>query len=249
MRHNLKFFALGLTGLLLAGAAPLPDYVASAVNAPVRHADKIKDASRHGAEIVAFMGLKPGQKVADFLPGRGYWTRIFSGVVGQQGHVFDIWPSLMVTPGSKFEKTMTALSHQSGITNVTALQVHLPSLNLPEPVDVFFTSQNLHDLPTPFLGNTDITAFSKQVFAALKPGGKFVVIDHVAVAGAGLTQTDTLHRIEPDTARKAILAAGFTFAGESSLLANPQDNHHLKVFDSKIRGKTDQFIYVFVKPE
>ena len=154
MRHNLKFFALGLTGLLLAGAAPLPDYVASAVNAPVRHADKIKDASRHGAEIVAFMGLKPGQKVADFLPGRGYWTRIFSGVVGQQGHVFDIWPSLMVTPGSKFEKTMTALSHHSGITHVTPFQLLFPSRHLSALVDSFFSSHILLSLPHPFLGHT-----------------------------------------------------------------------------------------------
>ena len=98
------------------------------------------------------------------------------------------------------------------------------------------------------MGPVDMAAFDKQVFNALKPGGLFVVIDHVAVAGSGFTATDTLHRVDPEAVKKEVEAAGFVFDGESDALKNPADPHTLKVFDPSIRGKTDQFIFRFKKP-
>ena len=90
--------------------------------------------------------------------------------------------------------------------------------------------------------------FDKKVFDALKPGGLFVVIDHVAPAGSGLADTNTLHRIDPAVVKREVEAAGFVFDGESNALRNPADPHDLKVFDKAIRGHTDQFIYRFRKP-
>ena len=86
------------------------------------------------------------------------------------------------------------------------------------------------------------------MFKALKPGGIYIVIDHVAAAGSGLRDTETLHRIDPAIVKKQVLAAGFEFVGESKVLANPKDDHTLKVFDPAIRGVTDQFVYKFRKP-
>jgi predicted methyltransferase len=94
----------------------------------------------------------------------------------------------------------------------------------------------------------DIAAFNHQVFDALKPGGLFVVIDHVAPAGSALADTNTLHRIDPATVKQEVEAAGFVFDGESKALHNPADPHDAKVFDKSIRGHTDQFIYRFRKP-
>ena len=74
------------------------------------------------------------------------------------------------------------------------------------------------------------------------------MLDHVAEAGSGLRDTDTLHRIDPAEVKKEVEAAGFVFAGESKVLHNPDDNHTLKVFDASLRGKTDQFIFKFRKP-
>ena len=83
---------------------------------------------------------------------------------------------------------------------------------------------------------------------APEPGGLFVVIDHVARAGSGIADTDTLHRIDPAVVKQEVEAAGFVFDGESSALRNPADSHDKKVFDPSIRGHTDQFIYRFRKP-
>lgn len=249
MRKAVSAAVITLFASSAAYATPLADYISSVMTAPIRQGDRADDTRRHGAEIAALAEIKPGEHVADFLPGGGYWTRIFSGIVGPEGRVLDIWPAGMVARGSKGEIRMKALAGAPGTENVAAVPDDLSHLTLPAPVDVFFTSQNLHDLPTPFLGNVDITAFSNQVFDLLKPGGRFVVIDHVAAPGTGLSETNTLHRIDPEVAKKAILNAGFTLKAESKLLSNPDDDHHLKVFDPAIRGKTDQFIFVFIKPE
>jgi len=89
---------------------------------------------------------------------------------------------------------------------------------------------------------------NKAVFAALKPGGTYLIVDHVAQAGSSLRDTDTLHRIDPATVKSQVTAAGFQFVGESPLLANQADDHTKKVFDPSVQGHTDQFIYKFRKP-
>lgn len=240
-----------IAALLAAGAAPalaatLPAAVATAAAAPSRSADQVEDARRHGPEIAAFAGVKPGQTVVDLIPGGGYWTRLFTGVVGPAGKVYDVWPAALVAPGSKGEARMNALVGVAA--NAQTLPLDFTALTLPQPADVVFTSQNLHDLPNKMFNSLDITAFSKQVYTVLKPGGRFVVIDHAGAAGTGISQTETLHRIEPAAARKAIEAAGFRFVRESRLLANAADDHSLNVFDPKLRGHTDQFVYLFEKP-
>ena len=106
------------------------------------------------------------------------------------------------------------------------------ALTTSKPVDVAFTSQNYHDYPDKFMGPTDPAMLDKAVFAALKPGGTYIVIDHVAEAGSGLRDTDTLHRIDPAFVKQQVEAAGFEYVGESDVLRNPNDDHKAKVFDS-----------------
>ncbi|WCT75307.1 methyltransferase [Sphingomonas naphthae] len=238
--------AAALPAIAIAASVPAP--VTKALAAPAREADKKDDERRKGGEITAFAGVKPGQTVVDLLPGGGYWTRLFSGVVGPKGKVIDVWPAAMVAPGARGEPRMKALIGQPGFENVEALPVDLAAYATP-PADVVFTSQNIHDLPNKSFGGLDITAFSKNVLASLKPGGRFIVIDHTGKPGSGMTETDTLHRIEPKVVKDAIVAAGFKFAGESKLLAHAADDHTLKVFDPALRGNTDQFIYAFEKPK
>ena len=94
----------------------------------------------------------------------------------------------------------------------------------------------------------NVAGIDKSIFAALKPGGVFFVVDHAAAKGAGFTQTDTLHRADADAVKSEILSAGFTLDGESSVLANAADDHSKAVFDAAVRGKTDQFVLRFKKP-
>ncbi|HMB43172.1 MAG TPA: methyltransferase, partial [Luteimonas sp.] len=118
----------------------------------------------------------------------------------------------------------------------------------PEPLDVVFTSQNYHDYPDKFMGPTDPMVLNRAVFQALKPGGVFIIVDHAAQAGAGLRDTETLHRIDPETVKAQVTAAGFRFDGSSNVLRNPADTHTVKVFDPSIRRHTDQFVFRFRKP-
>jgi len=217
--------------------------IAKALADPARADQANDDTRRHAADVVAFSGVKPGWQVVDFLPGQGYWTRIFTGVVGPSGHVYALWPS---ASGERAKATVEALNGRK-LGNVTAA-VDPGLITLDKPVDLVWTVQNYHDLPNGGRGEAALNAFNAAVFKALKPGGTYIVIDHVAPAGSGLSDTETLHRIDPAIVKKEVLAAGFTFAGESKALANPKDDHTLKVFDAKIRGVTDQFVYKFRKP-
>ena len=243
-------FALTLPLAALTATAAdtaTPAYVTAALNSPARKDDAANDARRQAATVLTFAGVKPGQSVLELAPGEGYWTRIFSGIVGDKGHVYAMWPNEMGKFDAKAITDWQGLVKQAPYTNVSVLQQPAASLSSPAAVDVVFTCQNYHDYHDKFMGPVDIAAFDKKVYDTLKPGGVFVVIDHVANAG-DTTATEKLHRVDPAVVKQEVEAAGFVFDGESDALKNPADNHTVKVFDPSIRGKTDQFIFRFRKP-
>ncbi|HZY32656.1 MAG TPA: class I SAM-dependent methyltransferase [Rhodanobacter sp.] len=245
--------AVALPAVALAQAANPHEVAVSAavqkaVNDPARHADRSEDAHRKVGAVMMFAEVKPGQKVLELVPGSGYWTRVFSAIVGPQGHVYTVWPGEMAKYSDKSLAEWRKLVATPHYANVSLLQQPAAQLSAPESVDLVFTAQNYHDYHDPFMGPVDMAGFDKQVYDALKPGGLFVVIDHAAPAGSGLADTDTLHRIDPAVVKQEVEAAGFVFDGESDALRNPADAHDLKVFDKSIRGHTDQFIYRFRKP-
>jgi len=246
---------LTLAGAALAACATLgaPDNsaaIAAAVSDTTRPAaDSERDADRKPAGTLAFIGIKPGDKVADYMAGGGYFTRLFGDVAGPTGHVYAVIPKeVMSFP--KAAKSAADLQAWAEVHHNTSVVIApaLEAVQYPEPLDVFWISQNYHDLHDKFMGPVDIAAFNRAVYAALKPGGVYVVLDHVAARGAPADVTETLHRIEPDTVRREVEAAGFSFDSESGILANPADPHSANVFDKSIRAHTDQFIYKFRKP-
>lgn len=227
----------------------LPPAIAAAAADPARGPDAASiDQRRHGPEILAFAGVKPGDTVIDLIPGGAYWTKLFAKTVGAKGHVYGIWP----TPYAQEAKTNVVdyqkLAGSTDFPNVSMAIEPPTQVTAPAKADLVFTSQNYHDYPDKFMGPVDPAVLNKAVFDALKPGGIFLIVDHAAAAGSGMTDTDTLHRIDPAIVKQQVTAAGFEFVGSSDLLANPADDHSLKVFDPKVRGHTDQFIYKFRKP-
>jgi len=211
--------------------------------------DTERDANRKPAETLAFMGIKAGDKVADYAPGSGYFTRLFSDVVAGKGHVYAAVPGALYEYPNIVKGTDEILQFAAKHPNVT---VSFGSVNdtvrYPEKLNVFWISQNYHDLHDSFMGPVDMAAFNKAVYDALVPGGTYVVLDHSAAPGSPADVTDTLHRIEPGTVRREVESAGFVFDGESKILANPGDPRTAGVFDKSIRGHTDQFLYKFRKP-
>lgn len=237
-------------GVVTAVAAPPPrkPYIAAALADPARQSDRDIDARRRPGRLMAFSGVKPGDKVVDLIPGSGYFTKIFSKIVGPTGRVYAIWPDEYAKVAQPDPAASQRLAEQKAFRNVTVILQPAAVFSTPRKVDLVFTSQNYHDYPDSFMGGVDPKVFNRAVYKALKPGGVFLVVDHAAEAGAGMRDTDTLHRIDPAIVRKQVTAAGFVFEGESHALANPADDHKLPVFDKLIRGHTDQFIFKFRKP-
>jgi predicted methyltransferase len=242
---------LGTAAVTASASSPtaLPAYVKAAVADPARAKDTANDARRHGGELVAFSEAKPGDSVLELIPGAGYFTRLFSRTVGAKGHVYLAWPDQYASEAKTDMENSRALAKTPGFTNVEVLQQPAEALKVPHPVDVVFTSQNYHDYNDKFMAPATVDTLNQQVFAALKPGGTWIIVDHTAEAGSGMRDTDTLHRIDPAIVRKQVEAAGFVYAGESKVLRNPADGHQVKVFDKSIRGHTDQFAYKFRKPK
>ncbi len=245
-------FALGVLAGGVGNAsesAKIPAYVAKAVADPSRATDATIDDRRKVAELTTFAGIKPGDKVLELIPGSGYFTRVFSKVVGPKGHVYTVWPEPYDKESGDDSTKLRKLATQPGYTNISVAIQPAAALTAPKPLDVVFTSQNYHDYPDKFMGPVDPAILNKDVFNALKPGGVFVIVDHVAEAGSGLRDTDTLHRIDPEIVKTQVTAAGFVFEGESDVLRNTADDHKVKVFDKSIRGHTDQFVFKFRKPK
>jgi predicted methyltransferase len=245
-------FAAGLAAMIFgsAAASPLPPYAAAAVADKARPAeDTARDAGRKPAEMIAFAGIKPGDVVVDVVPGKGYFTRIFAKAVGPKGHVYAYFPTEIDAMLKGKPPSVTAVTNDTAnYPNATLIHAPLAKMDIPQKADVIWTSQNYHDFHDSFFGPADMAVVDKAVYDALKPGGVYIVLDHVAQAGSGVRDTETLHRIDPAVVKKEVMAAGFTFEGEDDTLRNPGDPHTKNVFDASIRGKTDQFIYKFRKP-
>jgi predicted methyltransferase len=194
--------------------------------------------------------VKAGDRIADLMSGNGYFTRILSDVAGPAGYVYAYIPTEQIAHCSPREIAGTqAIARDTSYKNVTLLTGSLANFHLPEKLDLIWMSQSYHDLHDSFLGPANVTLLNKAIFDALKPGGVFLVIDHVAEAGSGLRDTETLHRIDPARMTSEIEAAGFVLESHSDALRNPNDNHHQAIFDSHIRGKTDQVLLRFRKPQ
>jgi len=227
-------------------AAPAP--AATVAANPARAADVAKDATRRGPELLAFAEVKPGQRVYDLIPGGGYFTRLFSLSVGPTRKVYAVWPDEYDKVSKPDSDVMRKMAAADPFTNVVVLTQPARAFSAPEALDLVFTSQNYHDYPDPFMGKVDPAVLNAAVFKALKPGGLFVIIDHAGLPGTGMKETDTLHRIDVETVKQQVTAAGFKLEAESPLLANPADPKTADVFDKSIRGKTDQFVLKFRKP-
>ncbi|WP_336946784.1 methyltransferase [Asaia sp. HN010] len=251
-------FALILTGLTLApcaGAYAQPD--ATPASAPPTAAllassarpdtDRSKDALRKPLDLLALTPLPKDAAVADLMPGSGYFTRLLSLELGQSGHVYAVIPAEMVARHPQMPQVAQAIAASPAFGNVSVVVTPIVDFHVAQPLDLVWTSQNYHDVYGG-MGPETALRMDQAIYQALKPGGIFMVIDHVALPGTGTTAPTTLHRIDPDLIVKQVESAGFHLVTNSPILRNPDDSHTLAVFDKSIRGRTDQVVLKFQKP-
>jgi predicted methyltransferase len=209
--------------------------------------DKARDVHRMPTEVLEFLGLRPGDTVVDIWAAGGWYTEILSNAVGDDGHVYSQNPpSVLQFREGAYDKALTARLADGRLGNVERSDVPLAGGPIAaNSIDFAITALNFHDVYNKN-GAEAAVEFMVSVYAVLKPGGTFGVIDHVGNADA---DNASIHRIDPALARTAAIEAGFVVEAEGDVLAHPGDDHTKMVFDPTVRGKTDRFILRLRKPE
>lgn len=247
--------ALMLAGASIAAvsaASAKPADVAAAVAAAGnRSEDNVKlDESRKPAEVLSFLGLQSGMQAIDLFGGNRYWAEIMAPAVGPKGHV-TVWEPTQFYDKDTQEK-FAAFQEKAGNTHMIVTPFEALALE-PNSYDFMMLNLNYHDFYWESskygVKPMDPDALLKTMFAAMKPGGIVGVIDHVGNPGDTRETVEKFHRIDPAVVKADFERAGFKLEGTSDILRNPADDHSLLVFNPEIRGKTDRFIYKFVKPK
>lgn len=256
----MRALLLVTSGVLLAGAAQAcraqdtpaaappyvipastPSHIRRAVESPERTAEqRARDYDRKPAEILTLSGIEEGDRIVEIAAFGQYFTTMLVAAVGPTGQVdmYDL----------PYTERMAGTASRAFDAQHANAAYHLESYNdvtLPQNVDSVWNVLYYHDLRPQGI---DTAAFNRRIFAALKPGGIYLVIDHKAEDGSGWRDAGTIHRMGVDTIKQEVLAAGFELALESDLLANPADDRTKMVFAPGTRGTTDQAFFIFRKP-
>ena len=225
--------------------AAAPASIKRAVEAPSRPAEqRARDADRKPAETLMLLDLAEGERVVELAAFGHYWTNMLVEAVGPRGHVYMVDMPWTDRFGGEAGRAFDA-AHD----NATYTQAHYNQMQLPTNVDAVLMVQFYHDLKRNNASESVDTAdMNRKIFAALKPGGIYLVVDHNAEAGSGWRDASTLHRIDPAAIKSEVTAAGFELVQDSALLANPADDRKQNMRAEGLRGKTDQAVLVFRKP-
>ena len=224
--------------------------VRAAVDAPDRsEADRALDAGRHPRELLAFADIRPGMRVAELGAGGGYTSELLARAVGPGGKVYAQNSRLILERFA--EKPWSERLAKPVMANVVRVDRDFDDPLPPDARDLDAVLIVLFYHDTVWMG-VDRDRMNRAVFAALKPGGEYVVVDHSGRKGSGASETQTLHRIEQSVVENEVAAAGFVRAGEAAFLRNPDDardwNDSPRVAGER-RGTSDRFVLRFVKPK
>ncbi|MGI8612258.1 MAG: class I SAM-dependent methyltransferase [Sphingomicrobium sp.] len=244
----LAALALAITPAVAAAA---PADIASAVAAPVRTPDNVKlDEGRKPVEVLSFFGLRKGMRVIDMFGANKYWAEIMAPVVGPRGKVTVWQPTQFLNEDRR--KSFAEFAKRQRNVSLISSPFEAPTLGT-NAYDFMIMNLDYHDV---YLENAerkivrmDPDDWLKKIYAAMRPGAVVGIIDHVALPNNDTRATVVrVHRIDPEVVKADFQRAGFELVGIRNFLRNPADDHSLIVFDPKVRGKTDRFVYRFRKP-
>lgn len=227
--------ALAAALLAACAATSTPNYSEILTNTNRPDSERALDAVRKPQEVMAFYGVKKGDKVADILAARGYYTAILSQLVGADGVVY------AANPAARAE--LHERAKQSSMANVRIIDGPFDKIALPQDgtLDFVLIHLDYHELPP----NARVP-LNRRIFNSLKKGGAYGVVDHSAKEGAGDTVAKTLHRMDKNLVIKEATGVGFRLDKEGTMLSRADDTRDFSVV--KIRNRDDRFVLKFVKP-
>lgn len=246
-----RLFRTSLLALLAVGCSKNLDEMTlyeQSIHQPNRYSnDKSNDKNRKPLEILKFSEIKKGMKIIDLLGGGGYYTELFNYIVGSEGKIYIQNNSLFLRFS---DEELTKRLANNRLKNVVRIDSEFADMKLPENVDLIFIGLSYHDIYVPRNDPKIMTShkeFFPQIVAALKPGGKLLIIDHAAKIGTGKSMAPKLHRIDEQWAIKDIESAGFKLIKTLDVLRNPEDDHTLDIWKKKFFHKTDRFVHLYEK--
>ncbi len=220
-----------------------------------KHGRLLADIERDGRSrpevTLGLLQLEPGDRVADIRAGSGYYSELMGNIVGPEGEVLLINNEAYA---GFVKKGLDARMQGRELAGVTVHNAEAEDLKLGQgTLDAAVIIMSYHDIyHVDEKGGwraIDVDDFVGQIYSGLKPGGRFLVVDHYAEAGTGKASAQDLHRIDVEFAKQDITRHGFVLAGSSNALRNPDDDYSVMVFKPEVRGKTDRFVLVFEKPQ
>jgi predicted methyltransferase len=259
-----------------SGAANLsPERIAEIVASPDRSAaDRTNDIRRKPTQMLAFIGIRPGMVALDLSAGGGYTTELIARSVGPTGRVYGqsaprdparlppaapegaaapaapAPPAAATPPPSGPPNTPQRLADRAKNPAAGNIVAVVQKFEDPAPaavasggLDLVTLMFNYHDLG--HMG-IDRAQMNKAVYAALKPGGMYVIADHSGRPGTGISESGTLHRIEEAFLRREVEAAGFKLVAEGDFMRNPSDPRDRNTPDPP--QPKDEFVLKFVRP-
>jgi predicted methyltransferase len=237
-----------LVFLLLAGCAAMQaptisrERIAAIVASPDRsEADRTNDIRRKPAEMLAFVGVREGMTALDISAAGGYTTELIARAVGPKGRVYG--QTRAPDPRQRLAERMKNPAVGNIVPVVRPFESPAPPELASNSFDLVTLMFNYHDFG--FMG-VDRAQMNRAVFAALKPGGLYIVADHSGRPGTGISESKTLHRIEEAFLRKEVEAAGFQLVAEGGFLRNPNDPRDRETPEPP--QPKDEFVLKFRKP-
>ncbi len=251
MRPFGMIVAAAALAVAAAPAAAQPADIAAAVRSPGRTADNVKlDEGRKPVEVLSFFGLRKGMRVIDMFGANKYWAEIMAPVVGPRGKV-TVWQPTQFLNDERRNAFAEFARRRKNVALISS-PMETPELGT-NAYDFMIMNLDYHDVywesSERKIVRMEPDRWLKTLYAAMKPGAVVGIIDHVALPNGDTRATVAkLHRIDPEVVKADFQRAGFELVGVRNFLRNPADDHSLIVFDPKVRGKTDRFVYRFRKP-
>lgn len=251
MRKSFSLTALSALLLLPAFGAnaqgyTIPDNTPAHIRRGVESAERTseqttRDAARLPAEVLTLADLNEGDHIIEFTSFGQYYTTMLAEAVGPNG-IIEMYDMPYM---EQFEAHVSGNAFADAHVNSNYYMIDYGEIDFPANVDAVYNILYYHDLGPQ---NIDTTELNQKLFSALKPGGKYIIVDHKAEDGSGWRDASTIHRMGVETIIEEITAAGFELIVDSAILAHPEDDKTVMVFAPGTRGGTDRATLIFQKP-